>query len=95
VVDLYGNMPDWNSISELCRRRGITVIEDAAEALGSAYRGVKAGKFGVASTFSFHRTKTMSTGEGGMLLIDDEALFERCKFLRDHGRAPAPISIPK
>ena len=88
VVDLYGNMPDWSSINELCQRRGITVIEDAAEALGSAYRGVKAGKFGVASTFSFHRTKTMSTGEGGMLLIDDDALFERCKFLRDHGRAP-------
>ncbi|MEH2526356.1 MULTISPECIES: DegT/DnrJ/EryC1/StrS family aminotransferase [unclassified Bradyrhizobium] len=88
VVDLYGNMPDWNPIIELCKRRGITVIEDAAEALGSSYRGVRAGKFGVASTFSFHRTKTITTGEGGMLLIDDDTLFERCKFLRDHGRAP-------
>ncbi|MGB7043021.1 MAG: DegT/DnrJ/EryC1/StrS family aminotransferase, partial [Xanthobacteraceae bacterium] len=52
------------------------------------YKGVRAGKFGVGSTFSFHRTKTLTTGEGGMLLIDDDALFERCKFLRDHGRAP-------
>jgi perosamine synthetase len=88
VVDLYGNMPDWDSIQELCRQRNIIAIEDAAEALGSTYKGVRAGKFGIASTFSFHRTKTITTGEGGMVLIDDEALFERCKFLRDHGRAP-------
>lgn len=88
VVDLYGNMPEWDRIAELCRRRNITVIEDAAEALGSKYRGVRAGKFGIASAFSFHRTKTITTGEGGMLLLDDRALYERCKFLRDHGRAP-------
>lgn len=88
VVDLYGNMPDWDGIKELCERRGIVMIEDAAEALGSRYKGVRAGKFGVGSTFSFHRTKTITTGEGGMLLLDDEGLFQRCKFLRDHGRAP-------
>lgn len=88
VVNLYGNMPDWDAITALCERRGIIVIEDAAESLGSLFRGVRSGKFGVASTFSFHRTKTITTGEGGMLLIDDDALFERCKFLRDHGRAP-------
>lgn len=88
VVDLYGNMPDWDGINELCRRRGITIIEDAAEAIGSTYQGIRAGKFGIASTFSFHRTKTLSTGEGGMVLFDDTALFERCKFLRDHGRSP-------
>jgi perosamine synthetase len=88
VVDLYGNMPDWNSIIELCERRDILVIEDAAEALGSTYKSVRAGKFGIGSAFSFHRTKTMTTGEGGMLLIDDDTLFERCKLLRDHGRAP-------
>jgi perosamine synthetase len=88
VVDLYGNMPDWDGILDLCARRGIIAIEDAAESLGSTYKGVRAGKFGVGSVFSFHRTKTIATGEGGMLLIDDDALFERCKFLRDHGRAP-------
>ncbi len=88
VVDLYGNMPDWDSITELCERHGLLVIEDAAEALGSTYKSVRAGKFGVGSAFSFHRTKTLTTGEGGMLLIDDDALFERCKLLRDHGRAP-------
>jgi perosamine synthetase len=88
VVDLYGNMPDWDGIAALCAERGITVIEDAAEALGSVYKGTRAGKFGVASVFSFHRTKTLTTGEGGMLLLDDQKLFERCKFLRDHGRTP-------
>jgi perosamine synthetase len=88
VVDLYGNMPDWDGILEVCQRRGIIVIEDAAEALGSTYKGIRAGKFGVASVFSFHRTKTIATGEGGMLLLDDESLFQRCKLLRDHGRAP-------
>lgn len=88
VVDLYGNMPDWDGILEVCRRHNVVVIEDAAEALGSSYKGIRAGKFGLGSTFSFHRTKTISTGEGGMLLLDDKELFERCKFLRDHGREP-------
>jgi perosamine synthetase len=88
VVDLYGNMPDWTEIEELCSQRGIIAIEDSAEALGSTYKGIRAGKFGIASAFSFHRTKTLTTGEGGMLLLDDESLFNRCKLLRDHGRAP-------
>lgn len=88
VVDLFGNMPDWDNIKVLCEKRGILMIEDAAEALGSIYKGTRAGKFGVGSTFSFHRTKTITTGEGGMLLLDDEALYQRCKFLRDHGREP-------
>jgi len=86
VVDLFGNMPDMDRLEALCRERNLVLIEDAAEALGSSFRGVKAGKFGTGSVFSFHRTKTITTGEGGMLLLDDDALYERCKFLRDHGR---------
>ena len=88
VVDIYGNMPDWDGLREVAERRGVALIEDSAEAVGSTYKGVRAGKFGIASAFSFHRTKTITTGEGGMLLLDDAALFERCKFLRDHGRQP-------
>lgn len=88
AVDLYGNMPEWDALTDVCAEAGIPVIEDAAEALGSVYKGKRAGKYGIASVFSFHRTKTISTGEGGMLLIDDDALFERCRFLRDHGRQP-------
>jgi len=88
VVDLFGNMPDWDGIKKVCDKHNIFMIEDAAEAVGSIYKGKRAGKFGVGSTFSFHRTKTITTGEGGILLLDDEKLFERCKFLRDHGREP-------
>lgn len=88
AVDLYGNMPHWLELQSYADEVGIPVIEDAAEALGSQYLGVRAGKYGIASVFSFHRTKTLTTGEGGMLLTDDPELYARCKFLRDHGRAP-------
>ncbi|MDB5049662.1 MAG: pyridoxal-5-phosphate-dependent protein [Fibrobacteres bacterium] len=88
AVDLFGNMPDMDAIKALADRRGLILIEDSAEALGSTYHGVRAGKFGVGSVFSFHRTKTLVTGEGGMLLLDDEKLFDRCMILRDHGRKP-------
>lgn len=88
VVDLFGNMPDWDGIKALCDKHNILMIEDAAEAVGSIYNGTRAGKFGIGSTFSFHRTKTITTGEGGILLLDDEELYHRCKFLRDHGRSP-------
>ena len=88
VVDLFGNMPQMKEIAEIARARGIHLIEDAAEAVGSSYCGRRAGSFGVGSVFSFHRTKTICTGEGGMLLLDDEELFRRCQILRDHGRGP-------
>jgi perosamine synthetase len=88
VVDLYGNMPLMDELLTLATDHGLPVIEDAAEALGSKYKGVRAGKFGIASVFSFHRTKTLTTGEGGMLLLDDPDLLHRCMVLRDHGREP-------
>jgi perosamine synthetase len=87
VVDLYGNMPDMDALGSISKEYGIPLIEDAAEALGSAYKGVRAGKFGIAGVHSFHRTKTIVTGEGGVLLLDDDELFERAKFMRDHGRS--------
>ena len=86
AVDLFGNMPYMDDITAIANEYGIPLIEDSAEALGSVYKGVKAGKFGIGSVFSFHRTKTIATGEGGMLLLDDEELYNRCMFLRDHGR---------
>jgi perosamine synthetase len=86
AVDLFGNMPYYEELIDLCSRHQIALIEDSAEAVGSIYKGTRAGKFGIGSVFSFHRTKTLTTGEGGMLLLDDDQLFERCMFLRDHGR---------
>lgn len=87
VVDLFGNMPLMDELFEIAEKHGIPVVEDSAEALGSVYKGKKAGKFGIGSVFSFHRTKTITTGEGGMLLLDDGDLYERAMFLRDHGRS--------
>lgn len=88
AVDIYGNMPDLHQIAKFCAENNLFLIEDAAEAIGSKLNEERAGSFGHASVFSFHRTKTLTTGEGGMLLLNDEELFERSKFLRDHGRAP-------
>ena len=87
-VDLYGNMPDMDAIREVARQRGIAIVEDAAEAIGSEYKGRKAGSFGDVGVFSFHGSKTLTTGEGGMLITDNDKLFERARFLRDHGRKP-------
>lgn len=87
-VDLYGNMPDMDAILEIARRHQIAVIEDSAEAVGSEYKGRRAGSFGDASVFSFHGSKTLTTGEGGMLVTDDDDLKSRALFLRDHGRKP-------
>jgi perosamine synthetase len=87
-VDLYGSTCDWDRLAEIARRRGLALIEDAAEALGSVYKGRKAGSLGRVSAFSFHGSKTVVTGEGGMLATDDKELFERVLYLRDHGRKP-------
>jgi perosamine synthetase len=87
-VDLYGNMPRMDEILSVAERHGIPVIEDAAEAAGAEYRGQKAGSFGDASVFSFHGSKTLTTGEGGMLVTDRDDIYHRAMFLRDHGRTP-------
>jgi perosamine synthetase len=91
LVDLYGNMPDLDPILELCRAHNVAVIEDAAEAVGATYKGRPAGSFGTFSAFSFHGSKTLTTGEGGILLLDDEAAYWHCLKLRDHGRDPGDI----
>ena len=88
VVHLYGNMADMDTIMDVAKRHHIAVIEDAAEAIGSEYRGRKAGAFGDAATFSFHGSKTLTTGEGGMLVTSRNDLFARVLRLRDHGREP-------
>ncbi|HET7802746.1 MAG TPA: DegT/DnrJ/EryC1/StrS family aminotransferase [Pseudolabrys sp.] len=88
VVDLYGAMPDWDRISEVANRHNVVLIEDAAEAIGSRWRERRAGSFGVMSAFSFHGSKTLTTGEGGMLVLDDDHLRTRVMKLRDHGRVP-------
>lgn len=89
AVELYGSMPNWTEVLDMAARHGIPVIEDAAEAVGSEFMGRKAGAFGATGVFSFHGSKTMSTGEGGMLVTSDRAAYDRCVMLRDQGRNPA------
>jgi perosamine synthetase len=93
LVDLYGGFPDLVAFEALAAERGISVIEDAAEAAGGRHAGRAAGSFGQISAFSFHGSKTLTTGEGGMVLCDDLGLHERMLFLRDHGRLPGDVSF--
>jgi perosamine synthetase len=88
AVDLYGGMPEMDAITEIAEKQNIAVIEDAAEAVGSEYRGKRAGNLGDVGVFSFHGSKTLTTGEGGMLVTDQEDIYNRCLVLRDHGRKP-------
>jgi len=85
VVDLYGNMPEWDEIIKLCKKYKIKIIEDAAESLGAKYKNKKAGKFGVISVFSFNATKLVMSGQGGCLCTDNKRLYDRAKLYLHHG----------
>ena len=87
-VHLYGNMCNMEAIMDIANEFNLKVLEDAAEALGSEYNGEKAGSIGHAGVFSFHGTKTMTTGEGGILVTNDIHVYEKAKILNDHGRNP-------
>lgn len=87
-VHLYGYPADMDSLMALAKQHNLLVIEDCAEALGSRYQGAHVGTFGDAATFSFYGNKTITTGEGGMLLFRNPAIYDRAKMLRDHGMSP-------
>jgi perosamine synthetase len=87
-VHIYGHPVDMDPLLELAARYKIDIVEDAAEAHGAEYRGRRAGGFGTSSTFSFYANKLVTTGEGGMLLIDDDRLAERARRLRNLGFQP-------
>jgi perosamine synthetase len=93
LVDLYGGFPDMAAFEALAAEHGIALIEDAAEAVGGRHADRPAGAFGQISAFSFHGSKTLTTGEGGMVLCDDEALHRRMLFLHDQGRFPGDFSF--
>ncbi|HEX5000801.1 MAG TPA: DegT/DnrJ/EryC1/StrS family aminotransferase, partial [Terriglobia bacterium] len=87
AVHLYGNLADLDALNDIARRHNLFLIEDAAEALGSEYQGRKAGASSLFSVFSFHGTKVMTTGEGGMFATNDPELCRRVEQLNNHGRA--------
>jgi dTDP-4-amino-4,6-dideoxygalactose transaminase len=78
--------PRIEELREYCDKKGIYLIEDAAHAHGSKFKGKMAGSFGHAAAFSFFSTKVMSIGEGGMVVTNDEELAERIKILKDQGK---------
>lgn len=87
ATHIYGNLCDMDSLSAIGERHGIAIVEDAAEAIGSIFHGRRAGSMGRFGAFSFHGTKTLTTGEGGMFVTNDPDLYERVLTLSNHGRA--------
>jgi perosamine synthetase len=85
VVHLYGNAADMDALCTLGRERGILIVEDAAQAHGATYRGAKVGSIGDTGCFSFYATKNMTTGEGGIVLTNEEEIADRCRMIRNHG----------
>ena len=85
-VHLYGQTIEWPSFSRIAHERGLTIIEDAAQAWGAEWNGVKAGGLGDIAAFSFYPTKNLSAaGDAGMVTTNSDALAERVKMLRQHG----------
>ncbi len=85
-VHPFGHPFEMDEVYELAAKRGIEVIEDAATAIGTKYRGRKVGSRGRAVCFSFHPRKLLTTAEGGCLVTDDDAIYERALALRNHGQ---------
>ena len=90
AVDIYGQCADYDELCALCADHGVTLIEDAAEALGATYRGRKAASLAGLSAVSFNGNKIITCGGGGMLLTDDAATAERARHLATQARDPAP-----
>lgn len=85
VVHTYGNVCEMGEILSLARGKGLPVLEDAAESFSSKYKGVQSGAIAGLGTYSFQATKTITTGEGGMVVTDDEQLARTMALYRSHG----------
>jgi perosamine synthetase len=87
-VDIFGQPAALERLMRIAHDHDLRLIEDSCEALGSAHRGHPAGSFGDAGVFAFYPNKQMTTGEGGVIVTDDDALAGRCRALRNQGRLP-------
>jgi perosamine synthetase len=88
AVHLYGHPAKMDELKEIARRHKLFLLEDAAEAHGAIYKGKTIGSIGDAAAFSFYANKIITTGEGGMVVTDDDALAERARLLRGQGMDP-------
>ena len=86
-VEVFGNPAGLDKVCEAAQRHNLTVIEDSCEALGSALNGKKVGTFGTMSVFAFYPNKQITTGEGGMILTNEDDLADMCVSLRNQGRS--------
>jgi len=87
ATHIYGNLCEMEELLHISKKYGIPIIEDAAEAIGSVYHGKRAGSMGKFGAFSFHGSKTITTGEGGMFVTNDVDFFEQVLTLSNHGRS--------
>jgi perosamine synthetase len=87
AVHLYGHPCDMDALVEICKKNDLFLIEDCAEAIGTLYKGKHVGTFGDISTFSFFGNKTITTGEGGMVITNDETLHDRAVHFKGQGLA--------
>ena len=87
VSNIYGYMPNIDAILKICEKHDLFLIEDAAESLGATYQGKISGSFGIVSTLSFFGNKTITTGEGGMVLTDDQSIYEKVEMLKNQGNS--------
>ena len=86
AVDLFGNIFDYEKIENVSKKYNLSIIEDACQAIGSEFKGKKAGNYGDLGCFSFYATKNMTTGEGGMVVTNNEKYAELCRSFRHHGQ---------
>lgn len=88
VVHLYGHPVDMDPVMEIAEKYNLFVIEDAAEAHGAEYKGRRVGSIGTVGTFSFYGNKIITTGEGGMIVTNDDKLVDKIRLLRGQGMDP-------
>lgn len=85
-VDVFGQPAEWDKIEKIAEKYKLYVIEDSCEAIGSEYKDKKAGSFGVAGVFAFYPNKQITTGEGGVVVTDNEKIYRLSRSMRNQGR---------
>mgnify|MGYP001241799354 FL=1 len=86
AVDVFGHPAEWDAISSIAKGHGLKMIDDSCEALGAGYKGRKLGQFGDAAAFAFYPNKQMTTGEGGIIVTNNENIARMCRSMRNQGR---------
>ena len=86
AVDVFGHPADWDQLQRIADQHGLKIIDDSCEALGASYKGVKLGRFGEAAAFAFYPNKQITTGEGGIIVTDDDQMARLCRSLANQGR---------